>query len=192
PGPVMVPVTAEAMLGILAGLLPPGGKLSEFRPGPFVSTPAGATAFTVEYDDGRGAVQVSVVVSPPDPQAAPWDCGRVVLTDAGPRPAGAEPPGCTSSTDAAGTMVSAVTSVGPSGGYYFRQVHLERADRTSVDLSVSNGPAPSPDQWFGLAGRPVPPLTMAAWQAVVRDPAWRSEVPAATAEAGAALAATLR
>ncbi|MGW4805166.1 hypothetical protein [Kitasatospora sp. NPDC004272] len=189
--PVTVPVTAEAMLKVLADLLPPGGKLSKFRPGPFEWTRAAATDFTVEYDDGRGAAHIYVVMSPPDPKGTSWNCDQVDLTDHGTRPGGAEPTGCTSTTDASGTMFSAVTGVGPEGGYYFRKVRLERADGTSVDLVVGNGPAPSPEHPSGLADRPAPPLTTAAWQAVVRDPAWRTEVPAATAEAGATLAATL-
>ncbi|MFJ4675600.1 hypothetical protein [Kitasatospora sp. NPDC088783] len=192
PGPVMVPVTAEAMLKILADLLPSGGKLSKFQLGPFEWTRAVATDFTVEYDDGRGAAHIYVVVSPPDPKGMSWNCDQVDLTDHATRPGGAEPTGCTSTTDAAGTVFSAVTGVGPEGGYYFRKVRLERADGSSVDLIVGNGPAPSPEHPFGLADRPAPPLTMAAWQAIVRDPAWRTEVPATTAEAGAALAATLR
>ncbi|GLW59110.1 hypothetical protein [Kitasatospora phosalacinea] len=192
PSPATVPVTAEAMLQILAGLLPPGGKLSKFRAGPFEATRDVATAFSVEYDDGRGAAHILVVVSPPDPKAMSWNCDQLDLTDYGTRPEGAEPAGCTSTADAAGTVVSAVTGVGPDGGYYFRKVRLERADGTSVDLVVSNGPAPSEEHPFGLADRPAPPLTAAAWQAVVRDPAWQNEVPATTAEAGAALAATLR
>ncbi|RAJ38366.1 hypothetical protein K353_04303 [Kitasatospora sp. SolWspMP-SS2h] len=189
---VTVPVTAEAMLKVLADLLPPGGKLGKFRPGPFEWTRAAATDFTVEYDDGRGAAHVYVVLSPPDPKGASWNCDQVDLTDRGARPGGAEPAGCTSTTDAVGTVFSAVTGVGSDGGYYFRKVRLERVDGTSVDLVVGNGPAPSPEHPFGLASRPTPPLTTAAWQAIVRDPAWRTEVPATTAEAGAALAATLR
>ncbi|MFD7733922.1 hypothetical protein ACFV6F_26530 [Kitasatospora phosalacinea] len=197
PGPVTtsatatVPVTAEAMLKILADLLPPGGKLSKFRPGPFEWTRAAATDFTVEYDDGRGAAYVYVVMSPPDPKGSSWNCDLLDLTDHAARPGGAEPTGCTSTTDAAGAVFSAVTGVGPEGGYYSRKVRLERADGTSVDLLVGNGPGTSPEHPFGLADRPAPPLTTAAWQAVVRDPAWRTEVPATTAEAGAALAATL-
>lgn len=169
----LVPINAAAELAILRKLLSPWSITKPAAKG------SGRAGLWVTGNDGKGEFTLFVgVASTADSGMDPADCAQQgLLTKSAVNAAGAAQPGCTQlRTDTGDTITQEVVGAVHSGGYYLYRVIAHRADGVAVEIEVSDGIAAT-----GAVTRATPPLDPGLWSAIVTDPAWRLEVPAAEA-----------
>jgi len=168
-----VPITPAAELAILRKLLTPWVFTDPSHPS------ATQADLWVNGDDGKGEFTVFVgVASTAKSGMDPADCAQqgLPITDVN-NPVPATGPGCSEvKTDTGDMVMEEVVGGVHAGGYYQYRVIAYRADGVAVEITASDGVADT-----GVVTRSSPPMTPELWAAIVTDPAWQLEVPAAEA-----------
>lgn len=124
------------------------------------------------YDDGHGPAEVIASVQRYTPALArdhAFTCVNFGAADSVSRPSGAPEPSCTQTRTADGLSEYLVVTSDDAAGFYDYQVNLFTSDGLVVALDAGNG---VPDGASVSVTRAAPPLSLAAMQAVVADPAW--------------------
>jgi hypothetical protein len=154
-------MTPTQMLATLRGLLPAGSVLSDVFPD------TGRGDLEVDYNDGKGAVDLTMDVFPPG-TISQATCPDPLWTNEGPRPAGALPVSCAMRTLPGGGVERDAVMYNDSYGFYGYDIYDTRPDGVTVFIQVGNGTL------HGLPNvdRATPPGSMAQWEAVVESPAW--------------------
>ena len=170
----LVPITPAAEFAILRKLLPSW----------VFTDPSGPSAtqadLWVHGNDGKGEFTVFVgVASAAKSGMDPADCAQQGLPSIDVNePAGVTGPGCSLVKTQPGDLVMEEVVGGVhAGGYYQYRVIAYRADGVAVEITASDGIADT-----GVVTRSAPPLTPQQWAALVTDPVWQLEVPAAEAQ----------
>jgi hypothetical protein len=156
-------MTLQDMLDALRRLLPAGAVLTHPTANPYA-----AEWLEVDYNDGKGAVDIIVVVSPgkaPNPATV---CPNPLWKDEGIRPKGALPISCQMRTLPDGSGERDAVNYADSAGFYGYSVYVERRDGVEVLIQVGNGINHTTPQ----VDRAVPPGTMAQWAAIAENPVW--------------------
>ena len=166
--PMLAPgyqMTVGQMLDVLRRLLPAGSTLSNVNP-----YSAGDGMLEVDYNDGQGAVDLIMTVSPTAtyPPDAPLNCPKPLWTDEGPRPAGALPISCVMRTLPDGSIERDAVMYADGYGFYGYDIYDQRPDGITVFLQVANGI----NHTLPQVDRPRPPGTLTEWEALVENPAW--------------------
>ncbi|GAA1182021.1 hypothetical protein F4556_005374 [Kitasatospora gansuensis] len=174
PSPPREQVTPEAMLQILVEMLPSGGQLTEFVP-----ESGHPAAFSVVYDDGNGASELTVGMQPQRDPNPDLSCDGY----RGLQAPGTPPPSCTTRELPDGTKLQTLTGGDGRTALYGITVHAYRPDGVRVWISAANGKT----GYKGGVTRPKPPLGVLRLEAMAADPAWQLTVEHATAEEGRAL-----
>jgi hypothetical protein len=152
----------QQMLHLLRSLLPAGSTLS--KPDPLAWHYG---TLELDYNDGHGAVDIQLAVDP-TAMYAPLSCPKPLWPNEGPRPAGALPESCTMRTLPDGSIERDSVYNADVKSYYAYNVDVERPDGVTVDIDVGNGLL----HGWPQVDRARPPGSMAAWVAVVENPAW--------------------
>jgi hypothetical protein len=152
----------EQMLQVLESLLPAGSTVSNVNP---YSAMDGM--LEVDYNDGKGAVDLQVDIDP-TVTFAPLACPKPMWPNESPRPAGAVPVSCAMRTLPDGSIERDAVYPTDSFGWYAFSVYDQRPDGITVDISVGNGIIHTLPQ----VDRARPPGTLAEWEAVAENPAW--------------------
>ena len=151
------------MLDMLRPLLPSDATIS-------VNNDLAVDTLNIDYDDGRGTVELAINISsakrPPTPLECPGSLGR----DEGPRPDGAPPIGCTVRFPPSGGVETVIVTPAQNGGWYQYLIDDARPDGTNVSVQVANGPNHS----VPLPYRTTPPGTLAQWEEIAENPIWHS------------------
>lgn len=150
------------MLGTLRSLLPAGAQLSH------VSTDTGPGALEVDYNDGHGAVDLILTITPTSAMKVALACPNPLWRDEGTRPAGALPISCVMRTPGGGRERDAVMYA-DSFGFYVYDIYDQRPDGVTVFIQVGNGINHTVPQ----VDRATPPGTMQQWMTLVENPAWK-------------------
>jgi hypothetical protein len=156
-------MTTGQMLGVLRKLLPAGSTVSNVNP-----HSSGDGSLEVDYNDGQGAVDLQIEVAP-TATFAPLNCPKPLWADEGPRPAGALPISCAMRTLPDGSVERDAVYYADAYGFYGFSVYDQRPDGVTVDIQVGNGILHTLPQ----VDRARPPGSMAEWEAVAENPAWR-------------------
>ena len=156
-------LTRSQMLDILRSLLPAGAQLSH------VSTDTGPGALEVDYDDGHGAVDLILTVTPTSAMKKPLTCPHPLWSDEGARPAGALPISCTMRTPPAGGLERDAVMYADSFGFYGYDIYNQRPDGVTVFIQVANGT----NHTLPQVDRATPPGSMQEWTILVENPAWK-------------------
>lgn len=151
------------MLDTLRSLLPAGAQLSH------VNTTTGAGWLEVDYDDGHGAVDLIVTVTPTGTTQDPLACPQPLWKDEGTRPAGALPISCTLRTLPDGGVERDAVTYADSYGFYGYNIYNQRPDGVTVFIQVANGI----NHTLPQVDRATPPGTMQQWTALVENPKWK-------------------
>lgn len=154
-------MTTQQMLHALESLLPAGSTVSNLNP--YVTN----GALEVDYNDGKGAVDVQIYIAP-TVMFAPLACPKPLWSNEGPRPPGALPVSCAMRTLAGGGIERDAVYYADSFGWYAFSVYDQRPDGVTVDVSVGNGIIHTLPQ----VDRARPPGTLAEWEALAENPAW--------------------
>jgi hypothetical protein len=176
-----VPLDPRNNAAILISLLPGSGEISDIGGGRDDGWPRlQPTNWSyLTYDDGNGAVQISVSYS------RGWREGSA------PRPISCADldSSCRMRTLADGSrlLVADPGSQGYSPGHLGRIVHLARPDGSSVALEIGNQIEDMTDGSYGPVTRADLPLTTTQLVNIVRSPLWQDTVTAEMAAAGARL-----
>jgi hypothetical protein len=168
PPPKLAPgyqMTIGQMLDVLRRLLPPGSTLSNVNP-----YAASDGTLEVDYNDGQGAVDLIIAVSPTAtyPSGTPLDCPKPLWTDEGSRPAGALPISCVTRTLPDRSIERDAVMYADVMGFYGYNIYDQRPDGITVFIQVGNGI----NHTLPQVDRARPPGTLAGWEAVVENPAW--------------------
>lgn len=164
-------MTETAMLALLRTLLPPGEIT-------YVDPTQTRGNLEINFDDGKGAVDIQVGVTPTTPSGihAPTDCPTVPLKDEARRPAGALPISCRTITLANGDIIRRGVTVDDFAGYYDIQLYMTRPDGVDVSIAVANGTLEGTPhegkQGWPWVDRAVPPGSADFWQRVILSPKW--------------------
>jgi hypothetical protein len=158
------PTTGPQILATLKTLLPPGFTISNVRP---LQSDGGSLWLELDYNNGQGAVDFSVVISPPGTDPGFESCSDIqkgyapgILTG---------PLNCTMSTLPDGSKeVDLLTP--PATGFYDLEVMVLKPDGYEIELSVADGNLDTPGQ--DTVTQPKPPGSFAQWSAVADSPAW--------------------
>ena len=166
--PMLAPgyqMTAGQMRDVLRRLLPAGSTLSNVNP-----YSAADGSLEVDYNDGQGAVDLIVTVSPTAtyPSDPPLNCPKPLWTDEGSRPAGALPISCVMRTLPDGSIERDAVMYADAYGFYGYNIYDQRPDGITVFIQVANGI----NHTLPQVDRPRPPGTLAEWEALVENPAW--------------------
>lgn len=156
------PMSREQMLDTLRSLLPAGAQLSH------VSTSTGPGSLEVDYNDGHGAVDLILTITPTSMMKVPLTCPEPLWTDEGTRPAGALPISCTMRTPPGGGLERDAVMYADSFGFYGYNIYDQRPDGVTVFIQVANGI----NHTLPQVDRATLPGTMQQWTAIVEDPAW--------------------
>jgi hypothetical protein len=156
-------MTAGQMLDVLRRLLPAGSSLSNVNP-----YQAADGTLEVDYNDGRGAVDLILDVSPTALYTDPLNCPKPLWTDEGSRPAGALPISCVMRTLPDGSTERDAVMYADAYGFYGYDIYDQRPDGITVFVQVANGI----NHTLPQVDRPRPPGTLAGWEALVENPAW--------------------
>ena len=152
------------MLNTLRSLLPAGAQLSH------VSTDTGPGSLEVDYDDGHGAVDVIVTVTPTSATKMALTCPHPLWSgDEGTRPAGALPISCTMRTPPGGGVERDAVMYADSFGFYGYDIYNQRSDGITVFIQVANGI----NHTLPQTDRAAPPGSMQIWTTLVENPAWK-------------------
>lgn len=165
-------MTDAAMLAVLQTLLPPGEIT-------YVDPTQSRGSLEVNFDDGNGAVDIQLSVTPTFSPAAgrpPVDCPNPPIKDEGKRPAGALPISCKTVTLGNGDVIREGVTVADFAGYYDISLYMTRPDGVDVSIAVANGtldgtPHEGRQGWPWI-DRAVPPGSVAFWQRVILSPRW--------------------
>ncbi|BFV59604.1 hypothetical protein KCMC57_up47080 [Kitasatospora sp. CMC57] len=184
PSSTLEPVTPEAMLQILSGVLPPDGKLTDFvgRSGRLAASGL-PSQLGVVYDDGSGASELEVGIQPTQVPAPDLSCDGYQ----GHRSQVVSAPSCTTRVLPDGTKLQTLGSGDGRGHVYSISVHAFRPDGVHVWISAANGLSATASG----ATRPEPPLGTGLLEKVASSPAWQLTVEHTTTEQGRRLAAGL-
>jgi hypothetical protein len=156
-------LTRSQMLDTLRSLLPAGAQLSH------VSTDTGPGALEVDYDDGHGAVDLIVTVTPTNATTKSLTCPHPLWSDEGTRPAGALPISCTMRTPHGGGVERDAVMYADSFGFYGYNIHDQRPDGVTVFIQVANGI----NHTLPQVDRATPPGSMKGWTTLAENPAWK-------------------
>lgn len=181
------PMTWQQMLRVLRSLLPAGSVVSH------VGTENGPGTLEVNYNDGRGAVDLLLEIStftkvitsqqlhsagPPvgaDHKPFSWvlalSCPNPLWTDEGTRPAGALPISCLVRTPPGGGVERDAVMYADEYGFYGYNIYDQRPDGVEVFIQVGNGYF---DPYLPHVDRATPPGSMTFWESVVDSPAWHA------------------
>jgi hypothetical protein len=157
-------MTTGRMLDVLRRLLPAGSTLSNVNP--YYSVQDGT--LEVDYNDGRGAVDLIIAVSPTATYTDPLNCPKPLWTDEGMRPPGALPISCVMRTLPDGSIERDAVMYADSYGFYGYNIYDQRPDGVTVFIQVGNGI----NHTLPQVDRARPPGSLAEWEAVVENPAW--------------------
>jgi hypothetical protein len=153
------------MLHILRRLLPTGAILSNVNP-----YLAKEGSLEVDYNDGDGAVDLIIDVSPTATYGSSvLNCPKWWWTNDGPRPAGALPISCVVRRLPDGGIERDAVSYADAQSFYGYNIYDERPDGITVFLQVGNGI----NHTLPQVDRARPPGTMAGWERLAENPAWR-------------------
>jgi hypothetical protein len=152
----------EQMLRVLESLLPAGSTVSNVNP-----YAAMDGTLEVDYNDGRGAVDVQIFIDP-TVMFAPLSCPKRLWPNEGPRPRGALPVSCAMRTLPDGSIERDAVYNSDSFGWYAFSVYDQRPDGITVDISVGNGIIHTLPQ----VDRARPPGTLGEWEALAENPQW--------------------
>ena len=154
-------MTRQQMLTTLRDLLPPGSVLSHVNPD------ATRGSLEVDYNDGRGAVDLMIDVSRSWANP-PLNCPHPLWTDEGTRPAGATAISFAMRVLADGSVERYAVMYADAFGFYGYGIYDERPDDVTVFVQVANGI----NHTLPRVDRPRPPGSMAEWEALAENPAW--------------------
>jgi hypothetical protein len=165
-------MTGTEMLAVLRTLLS-AGEITYVDP----TQPRGN--LEINFDDGNGAVDIQLGVTPTSPSgiSAPTDCPALPLKDEAKRPAGALPISCRTVTLANGDVIRRGVTVDDFAGYYDIALYMTRPDGVDVSIAVANGtlngtPHEGKQGWPWV-DRAVPPGSVDFWQRVILSPKWQ-------------------
>jgi hypothetical protein len=160
PGQGSGAMTRRELLRTLRRLLPAHSQVSHVtHPWP--------GALEVDYNDGRGAVDLILAVSATVTYPA-LNCPDPLWTDEGTRPAGALPISCVMRTLADGSKERDAVMYADEFGFYGYGIYDERPDGVTVFIQVGNGI----NHTLPQVDRARPPGSMAEWAAIAESPAW--------------------
>jgi hypothetical protein len=181
------PMTSQQMIRVLRSLLPTGSVVAH------VSTENGPGTLEVNYNDGRGAVDLLLEIStftkvitsqqlhssgPPvgaTHKPVSWvlalSCPNPLWTDEGTRPAGALPISCLVRTTPGGGVERDAVMYADEYGFYGYNIYDQRPDGVEVFIQVGNGYF---DPYLPHVDRATPPGSITFWESVVDSPAWHS------------------
>lgn len=157
-------MTPQEMLGTLRRLLPAGAVLSDVRSD-------GSTGdLEVDYNDGKGAVDLMISVSPTSSYGSgnPLNCPDPLWPNDGTRPAGALPVSCVMRSLPGGGIERDAVMYADIKGFYGYDIYDQRPDGITVFIQVGNGI----NYLLPQVDRARPPGSMAEWAAVAENPAW--------------------
>jgi hypothetical protein len=173
------PMTTSQMLSVLRSLLPAGSVFTDPRKA-WPSATDGT--LDVNYNDGRGQVDIIVDVTPftqvttgnqlsgPGTVLA-LTCPHPLWKDEGARPAGALPISCQVRHLPGGGIERDAVMYADSYGFYGFGLYDQRTDGVEVFIQVANGYF---DPYLPHVDRARPPGTMKLWEQVVESPLWRA------------------
>ena len=156
-------MTRSRMLNTLRSLLPARAQLSHLR------TDTGPGALEVDYDDGHGAVDLIVTVTPTSATKKSLTCPHPLWSDEGSRPAGALPISCTMRIAPGGGVERDAVMYADSFGFYGYNIYDQRSDGVTVFIQVANGI----NHVLPQVDRATPPGSMQVWTTLVENPAWK-------------------
>lgn len=174
-----VPLSSDAMLATLSGLLPANTKLANYKPGqPSWAQLPGATSFSVEADSGQGPVWITLSVRDHVTGLPATDCNTTGS-------AGDQRPDCTPGTQHDGSTIQAIGDWDGPADCSPVQLDMKHPDQVTIRLTlrtcVSRGGALVPTH--------KPAMTLAPWSnPVTGSHNWLLEVPSSLAAEGAELA----
>lgn len=156
-------LTRSQMLDTLRSLLPAGSQLSH------VTTDTGLGALEVDYNDGHGAVDLIVTVTPTSTMKKSLTCPHPLWNDEGARPAGALPISCAMRTQPGGGLERDAVMYADSFGFYGYNIFDQRPDGVTVFIQIANGI----NHTLPQVDRATPPGSMQEWTTLVENPAWQ-------------------
>jgi hypothetical protein len=156
-------MTKLQMLVVLRRLLPAGSTLSNVNP-----YSSGDGTLEVDYNDGRGAVDLIIGVGPTAMYSDALNCPKPLWANEGSRPAGALPISCVMRTLPDRSIERDAVMYADAYGFYGYNIYDARPDGITVFLQVANGI----NHTLPQVDRARPPGSMAEWEAVVENPAW--------------------
>jgi hypothetical protein len=157
------PMTRRQIIATLRTMLPGGSTISHVRHDMV------GESVEFDYNDGQGAVDFILVISPASRYKTPLACAKPPWNgDEGRRPAGALPISCVLRTLADGSIERDWVTGADVKSFYGYNIYLIRPDGVEVFLQVGNGI----NHTLPLVDRPIPPGSMAEWTALVESPAW--------------------
>ncbi|MFE0458576.1 hypothetical protein ACFW1A_04845 [Kitasatospora sp. NPDC058965] len=174
-----VPLTSDAMLADLSGLLPANTKLTNYKPGqPDWAQLPGATSLSVEADSGQGPVWITLSVRDHVTGLPATDCNTTGST-------ADQRPDCTPGTQHDGSTIQATGDWdGPADCSPVR-LDVKRTDQLAVRLTVRTCVL----RGGALVPTHKPVMTLAPWaNPVTSSRTWLPQVPASLAAQGADLA----
>jgi hypothetical protein len=182
------PMMPRQMLRILRGMLPAGAVLTKDP-----TATNGPGALEVNYNDGRGKVDIMLEITPfdqvlseqqyatsspslgpdgkPLPSVLALSCPNPLWTDEGQRPAGALPISCALRTPPGGGVERDAVMYADGYGFYGYDIYDQRPDGVQVFIQVGNGYF---DPYLPHVDRATPPGSMSQWESVVDSPAWHA------------------
>lgn len=155
-------MSREQILDTLRSLLPAGSQLSH------VNTYTQAGSLEVDYNDGRGAVDLILTIAPSSTMPDALNCPSPLWKDEGTRPAGALPISCAMRTPPGGGLERDAVMYADSFGFYGFDIYDQRPDGVTVFIQVADGI----NHTLPQVDRATPPGTMQQWEAVVESPGW--------------------
>ncbi len=170
------PMTRLQMLRALRGMLPAAARFSH------VATDTSAGSLEVDYNDGRGAVDVMVQISrfttvapsggvKHGSSVLALSCPHPLWSDEGARPAGALPISCQLRTPAGGGTERDAVMYADEFGFYGYDIYYQRTDGVQVFIQVGNGYF---DPYLPHVDRARPPGSMQLWESVADSQIWRA------------------
>jgi hypothetical protein len=165
---ISTPTTGAQILATLKTLLPAGSAIANVRP---LNNTNGILTLELDYNDGQGAVDFRVVISPPIYRDGFVTCSQVQQMQQHFVPSvRSEPQSCTMRPLPDGSTEEDLVTDADSQGFYDLDVSVLKPDGTEIDIEVANGNLDPPS--YETVTQAKPPGSFAEWSAVADSPAW--------------------